>query len=130
MQVSGIIFVYPFPFLRIRQIVFMGAPLILLQIIYQPCFQWISMDIPDKFNRIAVRFNNYGFVSPPEKPAITRVPFIITLRINPIQMSHGSGKICVRGLDQEVIMGRHKTISCDFTLKTSSSSSRRSTKDQ
>ena len=106
----------PFPFLRIRQIVFMGAPLILLQIIYQPCFQWISMD-GDKFKRIAVQFNNYGFLSPPEKPAITRVPFVVTLRINPIQMPHGSGKICIRGLDQEMIMGRHKTISRDLNLE-------------
>jgi hypothetical protein len=45
------------------------------------------------------------------------VPFIITLRINPIQMPHGSGNICIRGLDQEMIMGRHKTISRDLNLE-------------
>ena len=107
----------PLPLLRIRQICPMTAPLILLKLIRQTWFQRISVDIPDKLKRIAVRFNNYWFISPPEKLAITAVLFIISLCINTIQMSHGSGKICIRGLNQEVIMTGHQTIGCNPDIK-------------
>jgi hypothetical protein len=68
------------------------------------------MDISQNFQEIAVLSDNYCFVSTAKQLSIYPVKPVKALRIHPIDMTHTTGKVAVRSLDQQVVVIGHQAI--------------------
>jgi len=77
----------------------------------------IPVDISDQLKRITVRLDQNRFVTPPEKRSVINVPSVISLGIQAVQVSHGSGQVGIRCFDKQVVMIGHQAIGCNIYIE-------------
>ena len=74
----------PVPFFGHGYVPSMAAPFIGVHIFRQSGFQWISVDISNRLQEVAVCVGEYGFIPPPEKLAVKVVSPIVSLSVNAV----------------------------------------------
>jgi hypothetical protein len=68
------------------------------------------MDIAQYFKEVAVLLHKYSLVSAAKQLPVFPVMPVEALGINPIYMTHATGDIAVRSLNQQVVMVGHQAI--------------------
>ena len=74
------------------------------------------MDIAQYFEKIAVRINKHCLVSASKQLTVFLVAPVETLGIDTVDMTHTTGEIAIRSMDQQMVMIWHQAIRRYFKI--------------
>ena len=89
----------------------------LVRFLGDPGPQWVAVDIPYQFQQVAVGIHQDRFVPSPEQGAVAFVNGVEALSVDSVKMSHTTGEVPIRRLNQEVIMGRRQAVGGHLQIK-------------
>jgi hypothetical protein len=85
----------------------MATPGIIIGFACNACLYRIAVYVPDQLQKIAVAANKNGFVSATKELTIAAMPFVKSLGVYAIYMTHAPRNIGLRGLHKDMIVVRH-----------------------
>lgn len=89
----------------------MAAPGVGLRFIGKTGFDRVAMNVADNLQQVGIGTDENGLIAPFEKLPFAEMPAVEALGVYAVDVAHASGNIGIGGLDQQMIVVGHQTIS-------------------